>query len=106
MPKLKEPLQPRRENMRILRLPLYNVYFESVLSSGFVDGRVYNDYYKNRCTYVEEGVRYLKPFDAVTFFVGRSSKAKWATVELKDIKCDGGLIEFYCGECIFLCRFT
>jgi hypothetical protein len=98
--RLKEPLQPKREGMRILNLSVVNPIFESILTGGHVESRDYNDYFKDRCTYVENGVRYLIPFDAITFYVGRGSKAKKATVAIKDIKCDGSVIYFYMGEVI------
>lgn len=98
--RLKEPLCPRTKQMRVLNLSVVNPIFESILNGGHVESRDYNDYYKDRCTYVENGVRYLVPFDAITFYVGRGLKAKKATVAIKDITCDGSVILFYLGEVI------
>ena len=92
---LKEPLRPRRVNMRVLSIPIASVFWDSVLQGNFEDQRGFPGY-KSRCTYTEGGVTYLKPFDAIRFFRGR----QWATLELKDIKCDGETIEFYCGKVI------
>ena len=98
--KLKEPLHPKTVDMHILHLSVYNHIFESILKGGHVECREYTDYYKDRCTYVENGVRYLVPFDAITFYVGRGDRAKKATVLVKDITCDGEVILFYMGDII------
>lgn len=96
IPKLKEPLSPKHENMRILRLPIAKEFWDSVLQGGFNDQRGNYEYYKKICTYIENGVRYIKPFDAIKFFRGQ----QWAILELKDIKSDGCSFEFYCGDLI------
>ena len=98
--RLKEPLHPKTVDMRILNLSVYNHIFESILRGGHVECREYTDYYKDRCTYIENGVRYLVPFDAITFYVGRGDRAKKATVLVKDITCDGEVILFYLGDII------
>ena len=98
--RLKEPLHPKTDSMRILNLSVYNNIFESILNGGHVECREYSYYYKDRCTYVENGVRYLVPYDAITFYVGRGDRAKKATVLLKDITCDGEVILFYLGDVI------
>jgi hypothetical protein len=97
---LKEPLKPKKEDMRILRLSVFSEIFEDVLKGGHVECREYSEYFKSRCTYEEDGVRYLVPFDAITFYVGRGDRAKKATVLLKDITCDGEVILFYLGDVI------
>lgn len=96
--KLKEPLSPKTENMRILRLSVFADIFKDILKGNHVESRDYNEYYKSRCTYEENGVRYLVPFDAITFYVGRGPRAKWATVAVKDITCDGTFIYYTLGE--------
>ena len=96
--KLKEPLGPKTKDMRVLHLSVYNEIFDEILKGGHVECRDYNDYYKSRCTYVEDGVRYLVPFDAITFYVGRGNNAKRATVAVKDIILDGGLLYFHLGD--------
>lgn len=98
--RLKEPLKPKTEDMRILRLSVHYEIFESILKGGHVECRDYSEYFKSRCTYEEGGVRYLVPFDAITFYVGRGARAKWATVALKDIVFDNGLLYFHMGEVI------
>ena len=98
--RLKETLKPKTHNMRILRLSVHYEIFESILKGGHVECRDYSEYFKSRCTYEEGGVRYLVPFDAITFFVGRGTRAKWATVALKDIVFDNGLLYFHMGEVI------
>lgn len=97
--KLKEPLAPRTKDMRILQLSVFNSIFESIIKgSQDVECREYNEYYKSRCTYVEDGVRYLVPFDAIKFYVGRGSHAKRATVAIKDIVLDDDLLYFHLGK--------
>jgi len=98
--RLKEPLKPKTPNMRILRLSVHSEIFESLLKGGHVECREYSDYYKSRCTYEENGVMYLVPFDAITFYVGRGHTAKKATILLKDITCDGEVILFYLGDVV------
>lgn len=97
--RLKEPLHPKTDKMRILRLSVFNDIFDSIIKGEQdVETRSYNEYFMNRCTYMENGVRYLVPYDAITFYVGRGEKAKKATVAVEDIVCDGDLIYFYLGE--------
>lgn len=97
--KLKEPLVPKTKDMRILHLSVYREIFEEILKGGHdIECRDYNEYYKSRCTYVEGGVRYLIPFDAITFYVGRGNNAKRATVAVKDIVLDDGLLYFHLGD--------
>ena len=97
--RLKEPLHPKTDKMRILRLSVFNDIFDSIIKGEQdVETRSYNEYFMNRCTYVENGVRYLVPYDAITFYVGRGEKAKKATVAVEDIVCDGDLIYFYLGK--------
>jgi hypothetical protein len=96
--KLKEPLVPKTKDMRVLHLSVYNEIFEEILKGGHIECRDYNEYYKSRCTYVENGVRYLVPFDAITFYVGRGNNAKRATVAVKDIILDDGLLYFHLGD--------
>ena len=80
-------------------MSVYNDIFDSIIKGEQdVETRSYNEYFMNRCTYVENGVRYLVPYDAITFYVGRGEKAKKATVAVEDIVCDGDLIYFYLGK--------
>ena len=96
--KLKEPLVPKTKDMRVLHLSVYNEIFEGIIKGGHIECRDYNEYYKSRCTYVENGVRYLVPFDAIIFYVGRGNNAKRATVAVKDIIFDVGLLYFHLGD--------
>ena len=97
--KLKEPLVSKTKDMRILHLSVYREIFEDILKGEHdIECRDYNEYYKSRCTYVEDGVRYLVPFDAITFYVGRGNNAKRATVVVKDIVLDDGLLYFHLGD--------
>lgn len=100
--KLKEPLQPRKENMRVLPLSIYNIYFDAIRKgSKKIEYRDYKDYYIQKCTYVEDGKRYLVPYDAITFYVGRGDRARSMTVALTNITCDGQYIMFHLGEILY-----
>lgn len=101
---LKEPLHPQRENMQILNLSVVTPIFESILNGAKIESRIYNEYYKTRCTYEENGVRYLKPFDAITFYVGLGKRARKVTVALKDITCDGSILYFHLGDILEIGR--
>jgi len=99
--KLKEPFKPKRDGdcMRILNLSVHwNIFKEIIKGAQDIECRDYNEYFKSRCTYVENGVRYLVPYDAITFYVGRDNNVKRATVALKDIILDDGLLYFYLGD--------
>ncbi len=99
--KLKEPLKPKLEgdDMRILNLSVHgDIFMEIIRGAQDIECRDYNEYFKSRCTYVENGVRYLVPFDAITFYVGRDNNAKKATVAVKNIILDGGLLYFHLGD--------
>lgn len=95
---LKEPYRPKRDNMQILNLSVVIPIFESILNGAKIESRAYNDYYKSRCTYEENGSRYLKAFDAITFYVGSGRGARKVTVALTDIICDGGILYFHLGD--------
>ncbi len=98
---LKEPLKPKRERneMRILNLSVHwDIFKEIIRGAQNIECRDYNEYYRSRCTYVENGVRYLVPYDAITFYVGRDNNAKRATVAVKDIVLDDGLLYFHLGD--------
>ncbi len=94
---LKEPLRAKASgsDMRILNLSVVPPIFDSILQGGHVECRNYNEYYMKRCTYMEDGERFLVPFDAINFYVGHGKHARRATVILKDIVCDGTCILFY-----------
>lgn len=97
--KLKEPLVPKNKDMRVLHLSVHREIFYEILKGRHdIECRDYNEYYQSRCTYVEDGVRYLVPFDAITFYVGRDNNAKRATVAVKDIVLDDGLLYFHLGD--------
>lgn len=96
--RLKEPLHPKTENMRILNLSVIAPVFEGLLNGNHVECREYNEYFMSRCTYVEDGVRYLIPYDAITFHVGYGKRVRKATLALKDIVCNGDVILFYLGK--------
>lgn len=94
---LKEPLKAKESgaDMRIFNLSVANPIFDSILQGGHMECRDYNEYDMERCTYVEDGIKYLVPFDAINFYVRRGKHARKATVTLKDIVCDGTCILFY-----------
>lgn len=94
---LKEPLKPKTTGMRTLMLSIHKVYFDQIiLGSKPIEYRDWgNDYYKRKCSYIENGKRYLVPFDALVLYVGRGKNALTATVALKDITCNGTYLMFW-----------
>ena len=82
-------------NLSVVKPILYNI-----LNGNHIECRDYNDYYKDRCTYVENGVRYLIPFDTITFYVGKGNNAKWAKSIVTNITCDADCIYFHLGQVI------
>lgn len=99
---LKEPLKPKTTDMKTLLLSIHKVYFDEIVTGKKpVEYREYKDYYINKCTYVENGKRYLMPFDALVLYVGRGDNALTATVALKDIRCDGTYLMFYVGKVLW-----
>lgn len=100
--KLKPPRQPKTINAEIsnLNLSVIDPIFNSIIEGNHIECRIFNEYFKNRCSYVENGVMYLIPFETVTFFVGKGERAKWAKLAVKDIVCDGECIYFHLGQVI------
>ena len=98
--KLKEPLRPKTENMRTINLSIHKVYFNQILSGRKkIEFRDFtNEYYVRKCTYEENGKRYLVPFDAIVLWVGHGKGALTATVALTDITCSGGWLMFHVGK--------
>ena len=100
---LKEPLKPKATGMRVLHLSIHKVYFdEIILGTKPIEFRDWtNDYYVRKCSYEENGKRYLVPFDAIVLHVGRGQGAPTATVALKDITCDGTNLMFWVGKVLW-----
>ena len=100
---LKEPLKPKTKGMNTLMLSIHKVYFDAILAGTKpVEFRDWtNEYYKRKCSYEENGKRYLVPFDALVLYVGRGKNALTATVALKDIKCDGTYLHFILGKVLY-----
>lgn len=100
---LKEPLKPKTKGMKTLHLSIHKVYFDAIITGAkpieFRDWT--NDYYKRKCSYEEDGRRYLIPFDAIVIHVGRGPGALTATVALKDITCDGTNLMFWVGKVLW-----
>ena len=97
-PKLKEKLNPKTNGMNTLNLSIKSVYFDQIKKETKKEEyRKYNDYYKERCTYLEDGVRYLVPFDAIVLYQG----SRAMTVALTDITCDGKYFVFHLGEILY-----
>lgn len=97
---LKQPLKPKIVGMKTLALSIHKVYLDAILAGTKpIEFRDWgNEYYQRKCSYVENGKRYLVPFDALVFYVGRGRNAIMATVALKDITCDGTYLQFHLGE--------
>ena len=98
LPKLKSKLTPKTTGMKILNLSIKSVYFDQIRrGTKKEEYRKYNDYYIERCTYEEDGRRYLVPFDALVLYQGKRAM----TVSLKDITCDGKHFVFHLGEILY-----
>ncbi len=100
---LKEPLKPKTTGMRTLMLSIHKVYLDAILAgTKKIEYRDWtNDYYQRKCSYVEDGKRYLRPYDALVLFVGRGKNALTATVALTDITCDGTYLMFHLGKVLY-----
>ena len=100
---LKEPLKPKTKGMSTLMLSIHKVFLDAILAgTKTVEYRDWgNQYYVNKCSYVEDGKRYLRPYDALVLFVGRGKNALTATVALTDITCDGTYLKFHLGKVLY-----
>ena len=85
--------------MRILNLSIGYVYFNEIIQGiKKEEYRDLNDYYRRRCTYEENGKRYLIPYDAICFYSGSDERRQSVTVALTEIVCEGGFLIFHLGE--------
>lgn len=100
---LKEPLKPKTAGMKTIALSIHKVFFDEIIvGTKPIEFRDWtNEYYQRKCSYVEDGKRYLTPFDAIVLFVGRGKNALTATVALKDITCDGTYLMFHLGRVLW-----
>ena len=100
---LKEPLKPKTTGMKTLMLSIHKVYLDAILAgTKKIEYRDWgNQYYVNKCSYVEDGKRYLRPYDALVLYVGRGKNALTATVALTDITCDGSYLMFHLGKVLY-----
>ena len=100
---LKEPLKPKTTGMKTLHLSIHKVFFDAIITGAKpIEYRDWtNSYYVNKCSYVEDGKRYLTPFDAIVIHVGRGAGALTATVALKNITCDGTNLMFWVGKVLW-----
>lgn len=96
---LKDMINAHNGDLRILNLSTHKVFFEEIIQGTKKEEyRSLTDYYRHRCTYEENGKRYLIPYDAIRFNVGRGDSRLSATVALTDIVCQGGFLIFLLGE--------
>ena len=85
--------------MRILNLSIDYVYFNEIIQGiKKEEYRDLNEYYRRRCTYEENGKRYLIPYDTICFYSGSDEWRQSVTVALTDIVCEGGFLNFHLGE--------
>jgi len=100
---LKEPLKPKTTGMKTLMLSIHKVYLDAILAgTKKIEYRDWgNQYYVNKCSYEEDGKRYLRPYDALVLYVGRGKNALTATVALTDITCDGTYLMFHLGRVLY-----
>ena len=96
---LKKKLNFQGGELKILDLSIHKVFFEEIIKGIKKDEyRNLTNYYRQRCTYEENGKRYLIPYDAIRFNVGKGEQRLSATVALTDIVCEGGFLIFHLGE--------
>lgn len=100
---LKEPLKPKTKGMKTIAFSIHKVYFDQIIKGVKpIEYRDWtNEYYQRKCSYVEDGKRYLTPFDAIVLYVGRGKGALTATVALKNITCDGKYLMFWVGKVLW-----
>lgn len=100
---LKEPLKPKTTGMKTLMLSIHKVYLDAILAgTKKIEYRDWgNEYYQRKCSYEEDGKRYLRPYDALVLYVGRGKSALTATVALTDITCDGTYLMFHLGKILY-----
>ena len=97
-PVLKSKLKPKTQGMNSLNLSIKSVYYDQILRGAKKDEyRKYNEYYIERCTYEENGKRYLVPFDALVLYQGKRAMV----VALTDITCDGKYFVFHLGDILY-----
>ena len=102
---LKKKPYTHKDGMRILNLSIHRVFFDEIIQGTKKNEyRNLTDYYRRRCTYEENGKRYLIPYNAVCFNVGRGKRRLSATVALTGIVCEDGFLIFNLGE--ILCKST
>ena len=83
----------------IFIVSIHLVFFNEILKGKKKqEFRDYNDYYIKRCTYFENGRRYLVPFTTIAFYVGRGKNARQMTVSVSNITCNGVYFIFHLGK--------
>ena len=89
--------------MKTIAFSIHKVYFDQIIAGTKpIEYRDWtNEYYQRKCSYVEDGKRYLTPFDAIVLYVGRGKGALTATVALKNITCDGKYLMFWVGKVLW-----
>lgn len=96
---LKKKLDFQGGELKILDLSVNKVFFDEIIQGIKKDEyRNLTNYYRWRCTYEENGKRYLIPYDAIRFNVGKGERRLSATVALTNIVCEGGFLIFHLGK--------
>lgn len=86
--------------MKILTLNIKKIYFDEIMSGAKkIEYRELKQTTLNKYTYLDEsdGKRYLRRYDAIRFFVGYHKDRESASVQVKDITYNGGIVEYHLG---------
>lgn len=86
--------------MKVLTLNIKKIYFDEIMSgTKKIEYRELKQTTINRYTYLDEtdGKRYLRRYDALRLFVGYHKDRESALVQVKDITCHNGIVEYHLG---------
>ena len=86
--------------LKVLTLNIKDVYFREILSGEkTIEYRELKQTTLNKFTYVDEadGKRYLRRYDVIRFNVGYHKDKDSALVQVRDITCNGTVVEYHLG---------
>ena len=98
LPVLKDPIT--YDKPKVLNLSLKAVYFDQILrGTKTIEYRDYqNSYYVDKCTYEEDGKKYLVPFNTIVFHQGQQRSM---TVQVTNITCNGIYLMYHLGKILY-----
>ncbi len=86
--------------MKVLTLNIKKIYFDEIMSgTKKIEYRELKQTTLNKYTYIDEadGKRYLRRYDALRLFVGYHKDRESALVQVTDITCNEGVVEYHLG---------